>query len=131
LYLLNCPLQHKSQVTFKLPHQVGEGSSTAAASQDAQEPSTSATGTAKGKEVMDVEQEIVTEQPTTSMEQTQEQAPPQQIEALQVPALQTPANEERGKKRDREETTPTSGSPQQPEAKRQRVDPPVEEEISE
>lgn len=48
-----------------------------------------------------------------------------------MPTLQTPVNEERGKKRDREETTPASGSTQQPEAKRQRVDPQVEEEISE
>jgi len=65
------------------------------------------------------------------MEQSQEQAPPQQTEALQVPALQTPANEERGRKRDREDSTPASGSKQQPKAKRQRVDPPVKEEISE
>jgi len=55
-----------------LPHQVGEGTSTAAASQAAQEPSTLTTGTAKGKEVMDAEQEVITEQPTTSMEQSQE-----------------------------------------------------------
>jgi len=65
------------------------------------------------------------------MEKTQEQAPPQQTEALQVSALQTPANEERGRKRDWEDSTPASGSTQQPEAKRQRVDPPAEEEISE
>lgn len=45
--------------------------------------------------------------------------------------METPVNEERGKKRDREETTPASGSTQQPESKRQRVDPQVEEEISE
>ena len=80
---------------------------------------------------MDVEQETVTEQPTTSKVQGQGQAPPQQAEASQIPALQTPLNEERGKKRDREETTPPSGSAQQPEAKRQRIDPQVEEEISE
>jgi len=49
------------QVTFKLPHQIGEGTSTAAASQAAQDPSTSATGTTKGKEVIDVEQEVITE----------------------------------------------------------------------
>lgn len=107
------------------------GTSTAAASQAAQKISTSATGTTKGKEVLDAGKEIVTEQPTTSKEQSQGQAPPQRTETLQVSALQTPANEERGKKRDREETTPASGSTQQPEAKRQRVDPHVEEEISE
>ena len=48
-----------------------------------------------------------------------------------MPPLQTPVNEERGKKRDREEFTPASGSTQQPGGKRQRVDPPFEEEASE
>jgi len=48
-----------------------------------------------------------------------------------MPALQTPAHEERGKKRDREDSTPASGSTQQPESKRQRVDSSFEEEISE
>ena len=65
------------------------------------------------------------------MEQPQTQAPIQQTEAPTVPALQTPAHEERGKKRDREESTPASGSTQQTEAKRQKVDSPVIEEISE
>ena len=74
---------------------------------------------------------MTTELPATSMEQSQEQAPPQQTEALQVPALQNPANEERGRKQDWEDSTPASGSTQQPKAKRKRVDPPVEEEISE
>lgn len=124
-------LDSSDQVTFKFPHQVGEGTSTAVASQAAQGASTSATGTAKGKEPMDTEQGMVTKQPTPSKEQTQEKTPPQQTEALQIPVLQTPANEERGKKRDREETTPPSGSSQQPEAKRQRIDPQVEEENNE
>ena len=79
---------------------------------------------------MDTEQ-VITELPATSMEQSQEQAPPQQTEAPQVLALQTPANEERGRKRDREDSTPASGSTQQPEAKRQRVDSPFEEEVNE
>jgi len=71
------------------------------------------------------------EQPTTSKEQSQGQAPPLQTEAPQIPTLQTPLNEERSKKRDREETTPTSGSTEPPQAKRQRIDPQIEEEISE
>ena len=64
-------LDSSEQVTFKLPQQVGEGRSTTAASQASQERSTPATGTTKGKEVMDAEKEIVTEQPTTSKEQRQ------------------------------------------------------------
>ena len=74
-------------VTFKFPHQIGEGTSAAAATQAAQVPSTSATGTTKGKEIMDAEKEVVTEQPTSSMEQPQVQAPLQQTEAPIVPAL--------------------------------------------
>ena len=65
------------------------------------------------------------------MEKPQVQAPLQQIEALQVPALQTPAHEERGRKRDRDDSTLASGSTQQLEAKRQKVDSPMEEEVSE
>lgn len=119
------------QVSFKLPQPIGEGTSTAAASQAAQERTAPAAGTAKGKEVVDTEQETMTNQPTTSKEQAQGKAPSLQTEAPQVPALQTPLNEERSKKWDREETTPASGSTKQPEAKRQRVDPQTEEEISE
>ena len=52
-----------------------EGPSTAAISQTAQGASTSVAGTAKGKEPMETEQEIVTEKPVTSTEQTQVQAP--------------------------------------------------------
>jgi len=44
------------QVTFKLPQQIGEGTSTAAASQAAQGLSTSTTCITKWKEVMDAEQ---------------------------------------------------------------------------
>lgn len=48
-----------------------------------------------------------------------------------MPVLQTSAHEGRGRKRDREDSTPASGSTHQPESKRQRVDSPFEEEISE
>lgn len=118
------------QVTFKQPHQIGEGASTAATAPTTQGPSTSTTGIEKGKGIMGAEKEVVTEQPVSSIGQQQEQTPPQQTEAPTVPALQTPAHEERGKKRDREESTPAGGSTQQPEAKRQKVDSPVIEEIS-
>lgn len=85
------------QVTFKLSQQIGEGTLAATTTQASQAPSTSATGTAKGKEAMDAEQ-VITELPATSMEQSQKQAPPQQTEAPEVPVLQTPAHEERGRK---------------------------------
>ena len=45
--------------------------------------------------------------------------------------MQTPAQEERGTKRDREESTPASGSSQQPQAKRKRADSPEVEDITE
>jgi len=48
-----------------------------------------------------------------------------------IPVLQTPLNEERSKKRDRGETTPTSGSTEPPKAKRKMIDPQVEEETNE
>jgi len=64
------------QVTFKLPRQVGEGTSTAAVSQATKERTTPTVGTTKGKEVIDTEQEIMAEKPTTSKEQGQGQAPP-------------------------------------------------------
>jgi len=48
-----------------------------------------------------------------------------------MPILQTPAHEDRGRKHDREDSTPASGSTQQPESKRKNVDSPFEEEISE
>ena len=41
------------QLTFKLPHQIGEGTSAAAAAQASQAPSSSTTATTKGKEPMD------------------------------------------------------------------------------
>lgn len=71
-------LDYVDHVTFKLPHQIGEGTSAAAATHAARGASTSATGTAKAKEPMDIDQEVIAEQPTTSMEQSQGQVPPQQ-----------------------------------------------------
>jgi len=59
-------LDSADQVTFKLPFQVEEGTSTAVASQAAQGASTSATGTAKGREPMETEQEMVADQPATA-----------------------------------------------------------------
>ena len=58
-------LDFADQVTFKLPYQVKEGTSTAPALQVTEGASTSATGTAKGKEPMETEQEMVIEQPVT------------------------------------------------------------------
>jgi hypothetical protein len=59
------------------------------------------------------------------------QTPPPQVEPLTTSILQTPAHEERGTKRQREESTPLSGSSHQPEAKRQRADSPEVEDITE
>ena len=45
--------------------------------------------------------------------------------------MQTPLNEEKGRKRDREDTTLVSGPAEQPRAKRQTMDPLLEEDIIE
>ena len=44
--------------------------------------------------------------------------------------MQTPTQEDRGTKRDREESTPASGSSQQPQTKRPRADSPEVEDIT-
>lgn len=64
------------QVTFKLPQQIGEGTSAATTTQPSQAPSSSTTGTTRGKEPLDIEQ-VARELPATSMEQSQEKAPSQ------------------------------------------------------
>ena len=46
---------------------------------------------------------------------------PDDVEKISI--LQTPLNEEKGKKRDAETTTPISGSSEQPGTKRQRLNP--------
>ena len=56
------------QVTFKLPQQVGEDTSTAAVSQAAQDRTSSTIGTTKGKEVTDTKQQPMAEQPAISKE---------------------------------------------------------------
>jgi len=119
------------QVTFMLPQQVGEGTSATIVSQATQDRTSPTIGTTKGKEVIDTEQQSMVEQAAGSKEQGQGQATPLQIEVPHIPVLETPLNEERSKKRDWEETTPTSGSTDPPQAKRQRIDPQVEEETSE
>ena len=70
----NLDLDSCQQVIFKQPVQVGEGTSTAPAAQTTQQSSTTTT-TAKGKEIMDEQQEIEAGQPSTSKDQTQGQAP--------------------------------------------------------
>jgi len=73
----------------------------------------------------------MTDQPTSSKQQGQGQIPLVQTKAPEVPALQTPLNEQKGTKRDREETTPVSGPAEKPGEKRQRINPLPEEEIIE
>ena len=55
------------QVFFKLSQQTGVDTSSAGTSQQpAQESTTPVAGTSKGKEVLDTEQHIMTDQPATS-----------------------------------------------------------------
>jgi len=120
------------QVPFKLSQQSAIGTSTAGTSQQPpQETNILATGTSKGKGIETTKQPTMTNQPGMSKEQSQVQIPLAQTRAAKIPALQTPLNEERNKKRDRETTTPISGSTEQPGAKRQRLNPLSKEETIE
>ena len=64
-------------------------------------------------------------------EQIQGKDPSTQARVTKVPVLQTPLNEERAKKRDRQEETPTGASTNQQGEKRQRLNPYSEEELPE
>jgi len=113
------------QQVFKQTNQTEEGTS------DTQHIQQAPATTAKGKEKMDEHQETEIGQSSATKDQQSAQDPPLQTEQIQNPVLQTPLNNERGKKRDREEITPPTGSVQQPETKRPRTDPEAEGEISE
>ena len=87
------------QVSFKQPQKTGVGTSSAGTSQQpTQEITTPAAGTSKGKEVLDSEHHIMTDQLASSKQQGQGKTPPVQTKAPEIPALQTPLNEEKGKK---------------------------------
>jgi len=117
------------QIYFKLPQHIGAGTSSATTSQQPAQESTPPIGTSKGKEVLHVEQQEMTDRLATSKEQGQGQVPPAQTKAPKIPIRQTPLNEDRGKERDRQEDTPISGPEEQPGEKRQRVNPHSEEEF--
>lgn len=144
-------LDYVQHVPFRPPYSIGEG--TSATKTAPQAPSTSAPVLDKGKGIMGTEEEVTKEKPAPEAEQQkgqqQEQQqgknvppqtqlpaaptlqiPPPQKEPVTAPILQTPAHEERGTKRDREESTPLSGSSHQPEAKRQRADSTEVEDIT-
>jgi len=71
------------------------------------------------------------DRPDAAKEQSQGQAPSTQANAPEAPVLQTPLNEERAKKRDRQEETPTGAFIEQQAEKRQRLNPYAEEEFIE
>lgn len=58
------------------------------------------------------------DRPDTAKEQSQGQAPSTQAKVTEIPVLQTTLNEERTKKRDRKEETPTGGCIEQQGEKR-------------
>ena len=70
------------QVSFKLPQHIRAGTSAATTSQQpAQESTTPVVGTSKGKEVLDSEKHIMTNQPASSKQQGQGKIPPAQTKA--------------------------------------------------
>jgi len=119
-------LDSVQQVPFKRPQPIGKGTSASAATLSKQVPLAASQDKGKGKMGVEEETPKVQSAPSSEQpqEQQQEQTPPPQTEPPVAPVLQTPAHEERGKKREKEESTPVSGSSQKPESKRQRVDSP-------
>ena len=121
------------------PRHFGEGTSSAAVSQQPDQVSAPPIDISKGKEVQHSEQqvhhseqqEIMAEWPVSTDEKSQGQDPSTQAKVMEIPVLQTPLNEERAKKRDRQEETPTGTSTDQQGEKRQRLNPFSEEEIPE
>lgn len=108
---------------------MGASTSTATSRQPAKEAISSAE---KGKEIEHYEQQsTMEEQPSSNPKKGQEQSPLTQTKAPEITVLQTPHNEERGKKRDRTDGTPTGRSMDQQGEKRQRLNPYAEEEITE
>ena len=69
--------------------------------------------------------------PHAAKDQSQGQAPSTQASAPDAPVLQTPLNEERAKKRDTQEETPTGTSNEHQGEKGQRLNPYAEEEFTE
>ena len=70
----------------------------------------------------------MTEQPQTSKGRDQLQVSYVQTNPVEMSILQTPLNVEKGKKRDVEVATPFTGSSQQPQTKRQKLNTPPEVE---
>ena len=75
------------QVSFKLPQHIGAGTSSATTSQQPAQESTPPAGASKGKEVLHSEQQEMTDQPTSSKQQSQGKIPPAQTNAPEIPTL--------------------------------------------
>ena len=115
------------QIPFTLPQHIGAGTSSSTTSQQPAQESAPPAETSKGKEVLHSEQETMADQPDAS----KEQGPSTQTKVPEILVLQTPLYEERAKKRDRQQETPTGGSTEQQGEKRQRLNPYSEEELPE
>ena len=129
-------LDYFGQVCSPAPRHLGESASSSTVHQQPAQAAGQVAAIAKGKEIQQEEQlpnleqqEEMAEQPTSTDQQTQGQAPPMQEAIVEITVLQTPANEERMKKRDRQEETPLTASTDQPGEKRQRLNPFSEEEM--
>lgn len=123
-------LDYVAQVTFTQPQPVGASTSTSTSSRQPAKEAISSVG--KGKEIEHSERQSTMEEKSSSNpEKGQEQSPSTQTKAPEIPVMQTPHNEERGKKRDRTDDTPTGTSTDQQGEKRQRLNPYAEEEITE
>ena len=96
-----------------------------------QETNTSATAVSKEKEKEASAQITMEEKPKTFRDQAQQQISPTQTNVAESSILKTPLNEEKGKKREAETTTPITKPSEQPSNKRQRLNSLLEEEFVE
>jgi len=120
------------QVFFSLPQDLEVGTSAAATSQHPAQEADPLAEISRAKELQQPEQqEAMADRLDTVKDQSQGQAPSTQTSAPEALVLQTPLNEERAKKRDRQEETPTGTTTEQQVEKRQRLNPYVEEEFTE
>ena len=99
---------------FSLPRDLEVGTSYAATSQHPAQEGHPLVEASKAKQLQQLEQqETMENRPDTTKDQSQGQAHSTQASAPEAPVLQTPLNEERARKRDRQEKTPTGASTEQ------------------
>lgn len=125
-------LESFGQFFFSLSRDLEAGTSSATTSYHPSQEGDPLVDTSREKELQQPEhQGAMADRPDTVKYQSQGQAPSTQASAPEAPVLQTPLNEERAKKRDIQEETPTGTTTEKQAKERQRLNPYAEEEFTE